>query len=369
MVELQLRVASIKYCASSCRSNLEVIGYSIATLIRGTDDSPMIELLEKKSCYSGDAMTQKHPSVEKQTFALAGTRDGLVKRTRRKTSAAVYPPTVPHLNFWGDRLKHHQHHENDRGDETSTKRKGRSEHSLYREEGMKVRGDSGPIGTQQGAQMLLPGRKDCMSVMVTLSCLFLVLQIAADLPIKADGFSLQPLLRHPTLPRGGFVGSFSFPQSRAIRGDDTDDDDDDGSSDLAEPEEAVSKAQPPLDNTERAWRYAKRPLLSIGSKGATATHGNSLRELLEAHTVVKVKVNTRPFEGSLEEAFKALRDLAEESGSIKGIELVRTRDSHKTILFGMPGTVERIREGSFPPIVEIKSDAERASNNDESIEK
>jgi len=50
-----------------------------------------------------------------------------------------------------------------------------------------------------------------------------------------------------------------------------------------------------LPNMELAWRYAKKPLLRIGSKGATLTHGNSLRQLLDAHTVVKVKINTRKF--------------------------------------------------------------------------
>lgn len=50
-----------------------------------------------------------------------------------------------------------------------------------------------------------------------------------------------------------------------------------------------------LDNMELAWRHAKKPLLRIGSKGATLTHGNSLRQLLESHTVVKVKINTGKF--------------------------------------------------------------------------
>jgi hypothetical protein len=50
-----------------------------------------------------------------------------------------------------------------------------------------------------------------------------------------------------------------------------------------------------LGPIEKAWRYAKKPLLSIGAKGATFAHGNSLRQLLEAHTVVKVKVNTKQF--------------------------------------------------------------------------
>lgn len=45
-------------------------------------------------------------------------------------------------------------------------------------------------------------------------------------------------------------------------------------------------------NMELAWRFAKKPLLRIGSKGATQTHGNSLRQLLNDHTAVKVKINT-----------------------------------------------------------------------------
>jgi RNA-binding protein YhbY len=50
-----------------------------------------------------------------------------------------------------------------------------------------------------------------------------------------------------------------------------------------------------LGPIEKAWRHVKKPLLSIGAKGATFAHGNSLRQLLEAHTVVKVKVNTKQF--------------------------------------------------------------------------
>jgi len=45
------------------------------------------------------------------------------------------------------------------------------------------------------------------------------------------------------------------------------------------------------DNMEKTWRYIKKPLLRVGSKGATTSHGNSLRELLASHKVVKVKVN------------------------------------------------------------------------------
>jgi RNA-binding protein YhbY len=103
-----------------------------------------------------------------------------------------------------------------------------------------------------------------------------------------------------------------------------------------------------LDYMEKTWRYAKKPLLRIGSKGATATHGNSLRQLLEDHTVCKVKINTNKC-GSLQEAFDILRKLAEEAGASENIELIQARDGDKIILFGLPGTLERINKGEFPP--------------------
>jgi hypothetical protein len=83
------------------------------------------------------------------------------------------------------------------------------------------------------------------------------------------------------------------------RGAENDDDDDD--EDLREDDlDLLSDEQPVMEDlkgAELAWRYAKKPLLRIGVKGATMTHGNSLRQLLEAHTVVKVKVNTQKFDG------------------------------------------------------------------------
>ena len=104
-----------------------------------------------------------------------------------------------------------------------------------------------------------------------------------------------------------------------------------------------------LDSMEKAWRYAKKPLLRIGSKGATLTHGNSLKQLLEQHTVIKVKVNTRRFDNSLQQAFEQLRQLAEENGAPPGIELIQTREAENVIMFGWPGSMKRIQNGEFPP--------------------
>lgn len=49
---------------------------------------------------------------------------------------------------------------------------------------------------------------------------------------------------------------------------------------------------------EMVWQYADKPLLWVGSKGATHTHGNNLRQLLEDYIVVKVKANTKKFGGT-----------------------------------------------------------------------
>ena len=103
-----------------------------------------------------------------------------------------------------------------------------------------------------------------------------------------------------------------------------------------------------LDGVEKAWRYAKKPLLRIGNKGATLTHGNSLRQLLDDHTVVKVKINTGKL-GTLEEAFDVLKELAQQSGASSDLECIHTRPSENTILFGLPGTLSNIQSGDFPP--------------------
>mmetsp|Transcript_23356 Transcript_23356/g.43377 ORF Transcript_23356/g.43377 Transcript_23356/m.43377 type:complete len:221 (+) Transcript_23356:230-892(+) len=103
-----------------------------------------------------------------------------------------------------------------------------------------------------------------------------------------------------------------------------------------------------LDAMEKVWRHAKKPLLRIGGKGATHSHGNSLRQLLDDHTVVKVKVNTKKF-GTLQNAFETLRDLAIENGASPDIELIQMREKDKIILFGLPGTLDKMKDGSFPP--------------------
>ena len=108
--------------------------------------------------------------------------------------------------------------------------------------------------------------------------------------------------------------------------------------------------EPLSGNRQKAWQHAKKPLLRIGSKGATKAHGNSLRQLLDQHTVVKVKVNPSAFEdGSLLNAFEVLKQLAVESGANDGIELIHIRTSDKVILFGMEGTLDLIDNGDFPP--------------------
>ena len=51
----------------------------------------------------------------------------------------------------------------------------------------------------------------------------------------------------------------------------------------------------------------------------------------------------------MDNAYESLRDLAIESGASEGIELIQMRDKDRTIMFGLPGTLENVGNGSFPP--------------------
>jgi len=176
--------------------------------------------------------------------------------------------------------------------------------------------------------------------------------------VNKSGVPQRPTLWHPrpvsTTNRPLMKDGSS--QQQHVVGDDVqgqmdydDEEDEDAEMDVEDFEFLFKEPPKPLTSMEKAWRYAKKPLLSIGAKGATLTHGNSLRQLLQQHTVVKVKVNTRRFDDSLEEAFVQLRDLAQESGAPEGIEMLQAREAEKIILFGMPGTAAKIQAGEFPP--------------------
>ena len=104
-----------------------------------------------------------------------------------------------------------------------------------------------------------------------------------------------------------------------------------------------------------AWRHVSKPMLRIGSKGVSATHANSLGELLEAHTCVKVKINTHKL-GSLEEAFVCIQNVVVENNSSSNIELIHVRKSDNMIMIGKEGALDMIRAGDFPPPPPVEDD-------------
>lgn len=131
---------------------------------------------------------------------------------------------------------------------------------------------------------------------------------------------------------------------RSSPGDDADATDDDGTA----------------KRVETAWRHVKKPLLRIGGKGITAKHGNSLLELLDDHTVVKVKVNTDKL-GTLEEVAALLIDCAlgeGDAGVEGGVEVIQAREVENTVMLGKAGAMGLIRDGSFPPpvVVHVRPD-------------
>lgn len=170
------------------------------------------------------------------------------------------------------------------------------------------------------------------------------------LPRPCLSFFVAPLLRRPTWTRpycphvsplpilrhitSSIASSYPEQEHRSAEDEDT-------------PSEPIAPPQPP-SSLERAWRSVPKPLLSIGAKGASLSHGNSLKQLLEAHSIVKVKVNTKQFDKSLRVASDALKKLVVEAGMEQEPELLHVRESDKLILMGLPGMREKIEAGEFP---------------------
>jgi RNA-binding protein YhbY len=100
-------------------------------------------------------------------------------------------------------------------------------------------------------------------------------------------------------------------------------------------------------NIDKAWKHIPKPLLRIGGKGVADSHGNSLKELMNAHTAVKVKINTTKL-GSFEDVFEMLKVVLEKK-DVQGVELIHVRESDNTIMVAKSGTMDKIQDGSFPP--------------------
>ena len=71
--------------------------------------------------------------------------------------------------------------------------------------------------------------------------------------------------------------------------------------------------------------------------------------LIFSQTLISPKIDTSILLGTLDKAYETLRDLAIESGASNSIELIQMREKDRTIMFGLPGTLENVENGSFPP--------------------
>ena len=113
---------------------------------------------------------------------------------------------------------------------------------------------------------------------------------------------------------------------------------------------------------EQVWRYNKKPLLSIGAqKGPTSKHGNSLRELLQHHTTVKVKIqllfnasnrnsDAESVQEQMKQVYEQLKDYAIQSDpALQDMELLQVRVNERILLVGLPGTQQKILDGTYPP--------------------
>jgi RNA-binding protein YhbY len=88
------------------------------------------------------------------------------------------------------------------------------------------------------------------------------------------------------------------------------------------------------------WRRPKKELLKIGKGGVTESHVRSLRELLRAHTIVRVKLNT---ESATFENCLALAEALLETGNEKsGARLLGLRLSTRLVLLGESSFVDSL---------------------------
>jgi RNA-binding protein YhbY len=129
--------------------------------------------------------------------------------------------------------------------------------------------------------------------------------------------------------------------SAVSSGVDTEDDDDGDGGEFADV--GMKNSRQTSKNMEMAWRYIKKPLLSIGSKGVVPSHATSLRDLLLAHTAVKIKI--RHADG-LEAGFQRFAQLLSDQHEL---ELLHCRESDGIIMVGGKGTIDLIESGKFPP--------------------
>uniref|UniRef100_I2CPM2 Uncharacterized protein n=2 Tax=Nannochloropsis gaditana (strain CCMP526) TaxID=1093141 RepID=I2CPM2_NANGC len=90
------------------------------------------------------------------------------------------------------------------------------------------------------------------------------------------------------------------------------------------------------------WNQQRKPLLRLGAKGVLKSHLNSLRELLDAHNVVRVKVNglsNTDIQGLAENALRMA--VEHDSEPALGVLL---RVKGKEFLVGRPDKMEALRK-------------------------
>jgi RNA-binding protein YhbY len=136
--------------------------------------------------------------------------------------------------------------------------------------------------------MTVSNQSQCLLAIMILACLGIARAFVVPIQSSCTMTGCHSIKRQSFNLRPTFITAVSMAEEEDIDFLFEDHDDEPTTATAPEPEL-------PLDAQEKVWRYANKPLLRIGTKGATLTHGNSLKNLLKDHVVVKVKVNTKKF--------------------------------------------------------------------------
>ena len=99
------------------------------------------------------------------------------------------------------------------------------------------------------------------------------------------------------------------------------------------------------------WNEQRKPLLRLGMKGVMPSHLNSLRELLDAHNVVRIKVN-----GPASDNLQAMAERALKAGTLPNASQpmgVLLRVKGKEFLVGRTDKMEALRKRMLLPEVAL----------------
>ena len=95
---------------------------------------------------------------------------------------------------------------------------------------------------------------------------------------------------------------------------------------------------------EELWRKPKKELLRVGKGGVTESHVRSLKELMAAHSVVRVKLNTQS--ATYDDCLELASALVETGAENSGARVLGVRPNSRLVLMGDAAFIETLPQST-----------------------